>query len=197
MTAFAKIILTILLLYPPNQYDTETKEERTVRLTTVAISLDDTADRALCLGRFKSKDCKVIWRGTKTELALAMITRGHFESRFAQNVHEGRCFRWQCDPVTKKGKRYHRARTMWQLHREGKSKEEWDGMIGTDMISSHIAAWAATRKVALTYAGCRQGKGVAAWRSLDIKRGKERIYHYTRLKRKWGRRLNKAGGAVK
>jgi hypothetical protein len=194
MTPFAKVIFTILMLYPPNQYDTETLEQRTVRMGTIAVSMDDTADRALCLGRFKTKGCKVIWRGTKTELALAMITRGHFESRFAQNVHEGKCKSWQCDPIKKKGRKYFRARTVWQLHREGKSQDEWDGMIGTDMIATNMAAWAATRKVSLTYAGCRPGKGVAAWRSMDINRGKVRIHHYNMLKRRWGKKLDKAAG---
>lgn len=186
MTAFAKVVLTILLLFHPHYLDEETAEERKARLTNLAVAIDESGDRATCAGRFDVEECKRVWPGSKTELVLALLTRGHFESHFAQNIHAGKCRKWQCDAVKMHGKTVHLARTVWQLQWEKLFKEEWSKMLGIELEPSKYAAWAATKKVAQTYRYCRAGRGVSACRS---KRGATRVRYYKRMERKHGKKL--------
>lgn len=190
MTLFAKTILAILLMFPANRFDTETKEERTVRLTTIAMSIDYATDRATCSGAFKTKECKRVWVGSKESLALALIVRGHFESHFAQNVHAGKCKRYQCDPVRKNGTVVHRARTIWQLQWERAFREEWNKMVGTELQPTQYAAWAATKKIAFTRSVCKRGMGVSACR--NTKQSKIRIVYYHKLAKKHESKLRRA-----
>jgi len=186
MTAFAQVVLTILLMFHPHYLDKETEVERKSRLTNLAVAIDDVGDRATCAGKYDVKDCKRVWPGSKTSLALALLTRGHFESHFAKNIHAGKCRKWQCDAVKMYGKTVHLARTVWQLQWEKTFKDEWDRMLGIELEPSTYAAWAASKKIAQTYRYCRKGRGVSACRN---KRGAQRVKYYNRLNKKYGKKL--------
>jgi hypothetical protein len=58
--------------------------------------------------------------------AAFLLAWGDAETHYSLRIHEGRCFRWECD----RG----RARGPWQLHRNGRSLELWDRMHGVDNV---------------------------------------------------------------
>lgn len=146
MTAY---ILLLLLAVSPSYTDNETWEERSARMSVVANAIDDTISWATCTDQFKAtedKPCTIQWSGTKKNLALLLVTMGYWESRFAKNVHEGKCKPKECDPATVNGVLIHRARSPWQIQRTSFVKEgEWVGMVGTELRPTTIAARIATR----------------------------------------------------
>lgn len=125
MTTLAVAVLSILLSFEPNATDTETQEEREVRLATTAQAISDTASRQT-------------WVHPNNSAAI-QISLAWFETRFGQKDHEGHCSRKDgCD----KGL----SRTMWQLWQGSwiPDKDKMD-MIGTSLPATALASsWAST-----------------------------------------------------
>jgi hypothetical protein len=154
---FAQYLLLVLLSLPGAYHDKETWDERVERMTVVADAVDEVASRATCSERYNDPSCEKVWPRSKKELALLLVTKAWWESRFALNVHEGNCRDFECDAYkTRSGRIIHRARTLWQIQMTGLVKRtEWDSMVGTDFESTRMAAWVATRIMSNAMNRCR------------------------------------------
>jgi hypothetical protein len=133
-------------------------------MTVVAEAIDLVSSRATCNAPFDNSDCTRIWYGSKRELALLLITKAWWESRLAQNVHEGNCKEWQCDAHKIGGRLVFRARTIWQMQKTSMVKDfEWEEMVGTDPRSTRLAAWVATRILAKGKNVCKTTQGTISY----------------------------------
>ncbi len=155
-------ILLLLLSVSPSYSDNETWEERNARMTIVATAIDQAASWATCTDKYVSTDekpCKVQWVGSKKDLAILLVTKGYWESRFAKNVHEGRCKKDECDPLHhKNGTVTHRARTSWQMQKTSfVRKDEWETFVGADQKATSTAASVAARILSAAHRRCQNG----------------------------------------
>ena len=157
MDKLAAIILSILMSIPSYYKDVETKEERENRMEVVATSISNVSRLATCTGPWEGNEgCKPMFKGTPRELATALVTIAYHESTFAKHIHEGNCRPKECDAISyydhrqKKRVTYFRARSMWQMHRSSKIRNEWDSMVGTTQAATDSAALAATK----IWSGC-------------------------------------------
>lgn len=149
-------IFLVLLSLQPSHGDGETWNERKARMSNVAHAIDTASAWSTCTGKFKVKKCVRKWPESQKQLAMLLVTKGWWESRFARNVHEGKCKSYECD-ATKlaNGMIYHRARTPWQLQKTSFVRgNEWKNMVGTDERSTGIAAVVASRALSSGYNRC-------------------------------------------
>lgn len=150
-----QFITMVLLSLEPSYSDNEPWDVRTQRMETVAKAIDDAAAQATCSDAHAVETCKPMWPGSKRELALLLVTKGYWESRFAKNVHEGKCRPYECDAATINGNIIHRARSPWQVQRTNLvTKEEYSKMQSSSLESTTMAAVAATRHLAVGMAKC-------------------------------------------
>jgi len=100
---------------------------------------------------------------TPTEAAF-LVAWGRSESEFNDDVIAGRCRRYQCDARKRAdGTIVHLARGAWQQHRNGRTQEEWDALIGPDAIREQ--AKAASKMTRWSLAHCK-GDARCAFRLL-------------------------------
>jgi len=194
--SLAQYLLLVLLSLPNAHRDTESWTEREQRMGTIAMAIDAASSRATCTKPYDTEVCKPIWPGKKKELALVLLTKAWWESRVAQNVHEGRCFDHECDAYRKNGYIVHKARTIWQIQKTGYvSDKEWNTMVGTDFESTRTAAWVATRILSHGKTRCGStygtfsyyGRGRCSWEGAH-----KRVRFYNKLLPKTSEQLAKA-----
>ena len=188
---FTEYLLVVLLSLQGAYHDDETWIERTIRMGAAARAIDEVASRATCTTPYNDSECRRVWPRGKKELALLLITKGWWESRFAKNVHEGKCRNFECDAVKDgSGNVTHLARTPWQMHYTGFMKPgEWDAMVGTDFESTRTAAWAATRILSRGARLCHNVQGsisVSARGRCNWAGGKHRFIFWEKLMGKNG-----------
>lgn len=157
-------ILALMLGLPAHHLDREEPEARRARLQIVANAIADASQRATCSDDFASDGCRRVWPKAPLDLSVLLVTQAYSESRFARNVHEGKCRSYECDPIrnASTGVLQHRARTLWQIHRIGPIETEWDIMLGVDAASTAAAAWAATKILSRGYRACGSVSGAMA-----------------------------------
>lgn len=215
MDKFIVVLTTILMSLPSFYEDKESSQEREDRMTVIATAITNTAFEATC--SINTEECVPVFNGTNQELAIGLVTVGFWESRFAEHIHKNKCRRggedkngvWhrgECDEILfgKDGKvldkpqdllvgrRYFRARSMWQVQYENLIKEEWNRMIGKDKDGSDLfsptsleattaATWAATKKFARCWPkasyGDYQTSTISAFRCYGGTRSKSRDAH--------------------
>lgn len=150
-----KFITMVLLSMEPSYSDKEPWDDRTQRMEIVAKAIDKAAAQATCTDSHATEACKRLWPGSKRELALVLVTKGYWESRFAKNVHEGVCRPYECDASRANGNIVHRARSPWQIQKTGLvTKEEYAKMKSSSLESTTMSAIAATRHLAVGMAKC-------------------------------------------
>lgn len=161
--SFFEYIVTVLLSLQPAYADEETWEQRADRMRVIAGAIDDASSRATCEDKYNTPDCKKTWNRSKRSLALLLVTKGFWESKFAKNVHEGKCRSYECDALTVNGNRIHRARSPWQVQRTGLvSKEEYAEMNSSSLQSTVMSANVATRYLVLGMNMCKTIQGTIA-----------------------------------
>jgi hypothetical protein len=161
MNDLVPILFAIMMGFPHAYRDTETHAEREVRIHDTATAIDIATARATCQEMWGGDpSCVPIWKASREKLALLLVTKAFWESRIAQNVHENRCAKTECDAhTTESGAIVHRARTIWQLQRTSLVVEEWDKMTGTDVNSTYFAAFAASKVMARGFRACKTVHG--------------------------------------
>ena len=157
-------ILTALLVSLPAWHeDTETLEERTDRMGTIASAVLLTADQATCSDDYMMS-CTPVWPGDRDELAILLVTLAWYESRLSERIHSGLCRPGECDyeavhhPITGKlVSETFRARTMWQMHYAPRlmSRSEWNSMSGQSLEATATAAWAASKLLGAMARSCK------------------------------------------
>lgn len=168
-------ITTVLLSLQPPYGDGETWQQRSDRMAIVAEAIDDASSKATCSDKYESdKKCVRTWSRDKKSLALLLVTMGYWESKFAKNVHEGKCRKYECDPsIAADGSVYHKARSPWQIQRTGLvSQDEYKVMNSATLESTVISANVAVRYLVLGMRQCGTihgsmaiygGAGSCAW----------------------------------
>lgn len=156
-------IVSILLSLDPSYSDKETWAERTTRMEIIAEAIDDASSKATCEEKYNTLDCKKKWINNRRSLTLLLITKGFWESKFAKNVHEGKCRPYECDSYTFNGNTFHRARSPWQIQRTGLvMKEEYDKMNSSTRESTVMSANVAVRYLAMGMNSCKTITGTMA-----------------------------------
>lgn len=149
-------ILTVLLSLEPAYTDKETWDERVERMTIVASAIVEASSKATCQDNYDVVDCKKTWPGSKKSLALLLVTNGYWESKFAKNVHEGKCKSYECDAHEVNGNVYHRARSPWQIQKTGLvTKQDYDKMNSSTLESTTISAMVATKHLSIGMNSCK------------------------------------------
>lgn len=157
---FLQYITLVLLSLQPSYGDMEPWNERTGRMEIVAKAIDEASSKATCSGSFDVAGCERKWPGSKKELALLLVTKGYWESRFAKNVHEGKCRVYECDAHKVNGKVSHRARSPWQIQKTGLvTPNEYGNMKSSSQESTTLSAEVATRYLAIGMNKCKTIKG--------------------------------------
>lgn len=159
---FTTYITTILLGLQPSYGDKETWQERTERMTVIAQAIDDASSQSTCSDKYDVPGCKPTWPSDKESLALLLVTTGYWESKFAKNVHEGKCKPYECDAIKSlDGKTIgHRARSVWQIQKTPlETKQEYDKMNSSSLESTTMAAIVATRHLTLGMNKCHTTLG--------------------------------------
>ena len=200
MEQFIVVLVAMLMSITPFYNDNESSQEREDRMTIIATAIANTSFEATCSGSFDTEECVPAFNGTSQELSVGLFTVGFWESKFAKHIHKNKCRRggedkngvWhrgECDEVLigKDGKvldkpqealigrRYFRARSMWQVQYEKLIKDEWNLMIGKDNSGADLfdptsleattaATWAATKK----FARCWPKTNIAEYQSSTI-----------------------------
>ncbi len=159
-----QLILSILLALEPAHGDAETWVERTSRMEYIAEAIDEASAKATCEAPFASDDCAPIWKGSRKDLATLLAVNGWVESKYARNVHEGKCRPYQCDSIKgKDGKIVYRARTPWQIHQSSYLHAgEWKAMFGSSPEATKVAADVAARILSDAYGVCKTVPGALA-----------------------------------
>ena len=157
---FLQYITLVLLSLQPSYGDMEPWSERTGRIEIVAKAIDEASSKATCSDAYNVAGCERKWPGTKKELALLLVTKGYWESKFAKNVHEGKCRAYECDAQKVNGKVSHRARSLWQIQKTGLvSPEEYGKMRTSSQESTTLSAEVATRYLSIGMNKCKTIKG--------------------------------------
>lgn len=116
MSLKASLIAAAISLPPPwyaPGKEVETEGEYRARVAVIAEAIALEAQSA------------TRWSWGPRSLAFAVLTKFYEESRFALEVHDG----------TKRGDEG-RAICLGQHHRNGRSEEEWESLVGTDLDST-------------------------------------------------------------
>ena len=133
------------------------------RARTIAAAIDSASLEAVCAPPWADSDfCQVVWPGTRTELAAALIVQGTLESGFAERIGAGRCRAFECDSIRLPGGRVvHLARSYWQLHASPTLLPllEWASLRGVEFAPTADAAYAAARILGAGYQRCRSLEG--------------------------------------
>lgn len=178
------IILSMLLSLPPAYVDRDEPDHDT-RMQTIAEAIAHASDRATCSHAYDDSRCQPIWTGDETELAALLVTKGWWESRFAKNVHEGRCGPQECDATRlRNGTIVHRARSPWQVQRTSYSESLWDDIEGSDFESTRNAAWVATKILSDGKQRCRSNFGALSWYAVQkcsSRMAKNRFFTFEKL----------------
>jgi len=144
---FVAALVALLVSLPAYYQDKETSAERAARMQVVAVAIADAAQTATCSGRYEATSCKAIWPGSDQELALLLVTKGWWESRFAKHVQAGQCGPRECDAYRDRaGKIVHRSASYWQVQASSLlPPAQWRKTVGLDLAATRRAAWAAAR----------------------------------------------------
>lgn len=152
-------IFAQLMRMTPHKTDTETRAERAERMHVVASSINDATKRAACFG-LSIEQCRPIFSDRRV-LASLLLAKGHFESDFAQYVHEGRCSDGpvgaRCD-----SDRFGvaRAHGPWQQWRASVfPATDWDQMHAATPEATELAAWHAAKLLAGSRTMCKAAFG--------------------------------------
>lgn len=192
---FVNYITTILLSLQPSYSDGENWEQRTERMTVIAQAIDDAASKSTCTDKYATVPCTKVWSSDKKSLVLLLVTKGYWESRFAKNVHEGKCRKYECDAYTVNGNILHRARSPWQIQRTSLvTKEEYEKMNSSSLESTTLSAIVATRYLALGMNKCHTISGAMSIyggaKTCNWDRVKERMQFYKILQGKTNDQLD-------
>lgn len=153
----------ILLSLEPSYGDNESWQDRSARMEIVATAIDDASSRATCSDKYDTSDCKKIWPRDKKSLALLLVTKGFWESKFAKNVHEGKCRKYECDSFTVNGNLRHRARSPWQIQKTGLVTDaEYAKMNESNLESTTMSANVASRYLSNGMKVCNTIQGTIA-----------------------------------
>jgi hypothetical protein len=158
---FIQYITLILLSLEPSYGDKEPWDVRAERMEIIAQAIDDASSQATCSDSYAISSCQKIWSKSKKDLALLLVTKGFWESRFAKNVHEGKCAPTECDAVVVSGAVHHRARSPWQIQRAPSlvSESEYKLMNSASLEGTKTSANVATRYLAMGLKTCHTIKG--------------------------------------
>ena len=157
---FIKYITMILLSLEPSYSDKETWDERTARMEIIATAIDDASSKATCSDKYNTPGCEKSWPSDKKSIAMLLVTKGFWESKFAKNVHEGKCRLYECDAYKINGNVRHKARSPWQIQRTGLvSKEEYDKMTTSSLESTTMSANVAVRYLSVGMKSCKTIRG--------------------------------------
>ncbi len=160
---FVKFITLMLLSLEPSYGDKESWDARTERMTVIAKAIDDASSKATCSDVYAIASCQKTWKGSKKDLAILLVTKGYWESRFAKNVHEGKCGAKECDAILVNGNIKHKARSPWQIQRTLLvSKDEYSQMNSSTNESTTMSANIATRYLVVGMNTCHTIKGAIA-----------------------------------
>ena len=179
----AQWVLMVLLALPAAYVDRD-EVDRAQRMEVIADAVSEVCDRATCENAYADDQCRPIWHRSKRELAALLVTKGWWESRFALNVHAGKCKPYECDAIKYKGTIIHRARSPWQLQRTAFSEHEWDHMTGTGLKPTRNAAWAAAKVLSRGSSRCKTPFGTLSWygrQRCDWRGARPRYRTYTRI----------------
>lgn len=161
--SFFEYIVTVLLSLQPSYADKETWDQRTDRMRIIASAIDDASARATCEDKYDTPDCKKVWTRGKRSMAMLLVTKGFWESKFAKNVHEGKCRKYECDAHTVNGNLVHRARSPWQVQRTGLvSKDEYNMMNSSSQDATTMSATVASRYLVMGMNACKTIEGTIA-----------------------------------
>jgi hypothetical protein len=145
--------LNALMLMTPHKTDTESLDERRARMTMIAESIQSATKRAACVNA--GDDCKPILSDRRLATAL-LLGKGHFESDFAQYVHEGHCDQGpigaRCDSDKQGIARAHGPWQQWRL--SVYPQTDWDNMQGATPKATTLAAEHALELLAGTLHRC-------------------------------------------
>jgi hypothetical protein len=158
-------ITTVLLSLQPTYGDGEAWQQRVDRMSIIAQAIDDASSKATCSDKYESdKTCVRTWPKEKKSLALLLITMGYWESKFAKNVHEGKCRKYECDPsVSASGTVYHKARSPWQIQKTGLvNQDEYKIMNSSSLESTTMSANVAVRYLSMGMKQCGTFHGAMA-----------------------------------
>ncbi|MFC1641890.1 hypothetical protein ACFL5O_04260 [Myxococcota bacterium] len=195
---YRDLLLALMMGLPAHHLDQEDDVTRRARLGVIAQAVRDAAMRATCRDEYAQPECGQVWPGSPLQLALLLVTEAYWESRLSRNIHQGQCRSFECDPVRspRTGRIEHRARTLWQVHRSAPIAAEWDQMIGVDLRSTRMAAWAATKLLSFGYRSCRTVSGAisryAGVRRCDWSGATRRVAMFESLERRAARLRAKA-----
>jgi len=178
------IILSMLLSLPPAYVDRD-ETDRGERMQTIAEAIAHVSDRATCTDPYDDPRCQPIWNGSELDLAALLVTKGWWESRFAKNVHEGKCGPEECDATRlRNGAIVHRARSPWQIQRTSYSEALWDDMQGSGFEQTRNAAWVAARILSDGKHKCRSNFGALSWYAVQkcsSQMAKNRLFTFEKL----------------
>ena len=153
-------IFAALMRMTPHKTDTESRPERAARMQVVASSINEATLRAACAGHYASTACSPIFSDRRT-LAGLLLGKGHFESDFAEYVHEGRCQDGppgaRCDSDSHGLARAHGPWQQWRLSVFPAS--DWDSMRAATPEATTLAAWHAAKLLAGSRAMCKAAFG--------------------------------------
>lgn len=166
---FTESLLAAALTFSAWHGDTETEEDRLVRLRTIVEAINIATERAVCMKNATplpplpgdtaepESPCKPVWRGSPRELAFLLLTQAYFETHLAQHVHEGKCRvnLGECDG----GK----ATSLWQLQAGGHlAPSRWERLSGTSLAATTHAALEASRALSRGRNYCGSVRGAVA-----------------------------------
>lgn len=166
---FTESLFAAALTFSSWHGDTETAEERTVRLRMIAEAINIATLHAVCMKDAPpfpvlegeedapAPDCIPVWRGSPRELAFLLLTQAYFETHLAQHVHEGKCrvHLGECDG----GK----ATSLWQLQAGGHlAASRWEKLAGTNLAATTHAAYEAGRALSRGRNYCGNVRGAVA-----------------------------------
>lgn len=212
-----EVLLALLMFIPAHKTDTETREERVIRMSVIARAILVAVDEQTCRGKFKREGCNVQWEGSRKSLIVRMVTQGEFETHFAELIHAGKCKRYECDPkfvkdvegrlvrgADGKPRIMFLARGPWQVQARipGPERELWKRALGNDQTATTAGARLAARYMARRECG---GNVVHMFQSQDGRgcrdgeRGRTRAFRYNQLMKAYDRqhwKLKHARGAA-
>ena len=146
--------LNALMLMTPHKTDTESLGERRARMGVIAQAEVTAANAAACY--HQAATCKPVLSDRRLAIAL-LLGKGHYESDFAQYVHEGHCEAGpvgaRCDSDRNGVPRAHGPWQQWRV--SVYPLTDWDDMVGSDLESTTLAAEHALQLLAGGLHQCR------------------------------------------